>query len=479
MRVYALEPAQGKKEFVKQAKFVTFTWTGPSATMMTKAAANPLKSLTAGLWKVRVLQRGVWPVLARPPPAPRLTSPPTPTPTHTPQGSHADFQFDSGNPMSEADIEARLMSSHKPVGGYQFGSGGGPDELEDDELEAAAAEKAAAEAVIAEAAAAAAAKEAAAAAEIEAARKAEEDRLKKLSILPTRLTSRKTVQKVHNPIIDGYDFSDLTNKFVLECLSDVDDPLAWVLCSVPEDAPKKIALTHSGQGGLDEILPLLSDSDVQFGAFKVTAVDRKGTKVALRARIVFFSWTGPLTPSKARFRNTGVIKPMTTYLAGLSIEMQLNGDTAELNTDVVCNRLQRVCPASEYKFGFFSKEAQADEYSEQMDAAKAELKSSQAGAAAEKEAEFVAKAAAKAAAERAALAEREQAELARAAKLAAAEKVEAEAKKGLLQRQASASQVAADLIKSSRAKVGEEAASPAKPAALPVVEEAAPEAAAE
>jgi hypothetical protein len=103
------------------------------------------------------------------------------------QGTHLDFEFNGLDDVTEAAVVAKLSSargSHKPTG-YEMGTGDDAD-LEEDELAAAAeAARVAAEADAA-AAAEAARLAAIAAAEAEAVRKAEEERQRRLALLPAR-----------------------------------------------------------------------------------------------------------------------------------------------------------------------------------------------------------------------------------------------------------------------------------------------------
>ena len=83
--------------------------------------------------------------------------------------------------------------------------------------------------------------------------------------------------------------------------------------TVPEAAPKSVVVLAKGSGGPAEIHPVLGDEDVTFGALRVTAVDRKGTRVSLRARIVYFIWNGKDITHKTRLRNSDAIKAMKEY----------------------------------------------------------------------------------------------------------------------------------------------------------------------
>ncbi len=245
---------------MKQPKFVFFMWTGPSANLKAKTAATQIKSSVAEYFKVRgMLRKRVQPLAAR---RPRFAlrfvhvSPFISIRTLPPlQGVHTTFQFDSRDSITEAEIIKGLMAargSHKPSR-WEFGSGN-PAEEEDDErdarlaeearlrgiaeaeaqaaeearqaeearLAAEAAAKAEADRIAAEEAARIAAEEAARA---EAARIAEEERQKKINMLPTYQTQMKK-RFASNPDVQGYDFSALTENYVLEELGSVDSELA-------------------------------------------------------------------------------------------------------------------------------------------------------------------------------------------------------------------------------------------------------------
>jgi hypothetical protein len=61
------------------------------------------------------------------------------------------------------------------------------------------------------------------AAQAEAIRKAEEERQHRLAILPPRIVTE--AKRAHrDAIIEGYDLSELTSRFVLESFNDVENP---------------------------------------------------------------------------------------------------------------------------------------------------------------------------------------------------------------------------------------------------------------
>jgi len=296
---------------------------------------------------------------------------------------------------------------------------------------------------------------------IEEAKLAEERRLleekeRKLKMLPS-FQQHKARQMAANPEIQGFDFSELTTEYMLECLVDVENPVAWVLSHVTEEEPKKIQVIGKGGGSVDEFLPLLTDDDIIYGAFRVTAVDRKGTRVSLRARIVYFIWNGALVNSKTRFRNTAVIRAMSAYFTGTSLELKLNADKSDLNPENIKVALAKASGgASEFKFGTYDKEKQADEYIAQVEAAKRDV-SETAKKDAVLDKEYAAKQAAKLALERAEAERRSAEDLAKAAKLHEEERKELELKNA--QEKVSTARAAADVIAASRSGAS---ATPAK-----------------
>jgi hypothetical protein len=88
------------------------------------------------------------------------------------------------------------------------------------------------------------------------------------------------VKKVaREPTIEGFDLSELTERFILEGFGDVEDPEAWVVVSVTEEAPTKIRIDGMGPGGMAEVVAVLRDDDIQYGAVRVASIDRKGARL--------------------------------------------------------------------------------------------------------------------------------------------------------------------------------------------------------
>lgn len=124
----------------------------------------------------------------------------------------------------------------------------------------------------------AAAKAAAEAAEAERLRLIEEERQRRLKLLPPR-SEAKPRRVARDGTIDGVDISALTAIYAAESLADVEEEVAWVLCQATEDDHNKVEVVATGSGGLDELAAKLSDSDIQFGAFRAAAIERKGQKL--------------------------------------------------------------------------------------------------------------------------------------------------------------------------------------------------------
>jgi hypothetical protein len=54
---------------------------------------------------------------------------------------------------------------------------------------------------------------------------------------------------------------------------------SWIVLHVSEEEPKKFSVSGFGSGGVDEIVTVLKDDDIQYGAFRVSAIDRKGPRL--------------------------------------------------------------------------------------------------------------------------------------------------------------------------------------------------------
>lgn len=369
IRVYAVEPT------VKQPKFALISWSGTAAPLKVKVAAASLKPFATKYFS----------------------------------GVHADFELESLDSLTEAEVIKRLSAargSHAPSS-WQFGTGNAGD-LEEAEHRAALEVARIRE------------EEERRAAEEAAAKEAEEKRLavereKKLKALPSR--ARMEMKRVSSVRADlkGFDFSDITSSDLIEKLSDVEaEGAAWFTMAVSDAAPRKFALAAQGKGGLAELAGALRDDEIQFGAFRVTAVDREGARMSLRARVVSFAWNGPAVNTRTRIRNRETYGAAKAFFEALVVlELQLDGDRSQLEPPAVVKALRAVSKAGEYKFGYYSIDERAEEYFSHLEAVKA-LSAAESARDAEATAVHTARAAAKAEEEAA----RAAAETARAARLA-------------------------------------------------------------
>lgn len=297
-----------------------------------------------------------------------------------------------------------------------------------------------------------------------AARAVEEEKARKIAMLPPRV-SRQASSRAADTVIGGYDFAALAELSALEQLTDDGAPLAWVLLRVPEEAPKTVTLVASGSGGLEEIHPLLASDEMLFGALKVTAVDRRGTRISLRAKLISFTWSGPSVPHKTRLRSSAALGAVGKYFAAPALELRLQGDAGDLSESHISARLSASSHAAgEYRYGFYSLEAQADDFAAQL-AQAAEAEASKKAAEAELDGAYAAKAAARTASEREDAEARLASELARVARLKEEDAREA-AERGRESTSAAAARVkaAADVISSARKTRGGEGEGPATPA---------------
>lgn len=337
MRIYAVA------DNTKYHMLFFFTYTGPRTPFKTKITANQLKTSVLSHFA----------------------------------GVSATAEYDSIDDITEDDIKARLDSARggRKPDSYIFGTGNPEDEddseraarlaeeerqrqeaarleairLEKERLEREEAERLAAEE----------------AARLEAIRLEEEEKQRKLDALPS---FQKSVIKrlISEPNINGFDFSELVDAWVIEQLGDVDSPLAWVVAHLPEDAPKKVRILGSGTGGVDEFLSLLADDDICYGAFRATAVERRGKVMSLRARIVNFTWVGSDISLKTRSRNAEAPHAMAKYFVGPTLELKVNGDFSELEPESILNQLTKISGVTEHKFGHYERLAQAEEYLAQV-----------------------------------------------------------------------------------------------------------------
>lgn len=89
-------------------------------------------------------------------------------------------------------------------------------------------------------------------------------------------------------------------------------------------------------------------------------------RCSIRPKLVTFVWNGSEVTTKTKLRNNGVIKAFSVYFAKPTIEFQVNGDAADFAPDRISARLRSCVPASEFRFGVYDRDAQADDYIAQL-----------------------------------------------------------------------------------------------------------------
>jgi hypothetical protein len=81
---------------------------------------------------------------------------------------------------------------------------------------------------------------------------------------------------------------------------------------------------------------------------------------------VTFTWIGNTIPTKTKLRNTGVVKAFSSYFVKPTIELQLHGDITDLAESKMIEKLKRCVAATEFRFGTYDRDTQADDYIAQL-----------------------------------------------------------------------------------------------------------------
>ena len=77
---------------------------------------------------------------------------------------------------------------------------------------------------------------------------------------------------------------------------------------------------------------------VQYGAIRVTAIDRKGLRVSKRARLVYFVWQGPTCGIRLKGAAVGHKGTLQSFFNGFSLSYQW-GDKDDFSEDVIIKDL--------------------------------------------------------------------------------------------------------------------------------------------
>jgi len=143
----------------------------------------------------------------------------------------------------------------------------------------------------------------------------------------------------------------------------------WCVYTLKGKKKRKIVLSGKGAGGLQEFEKALQDDQVQFGGFRVTGVDRKGTCTSVRSKFVFVTWVGPkvsvikragvpsLSVRLVSYYRTRIFSchaltdPLTNphlqvaigkYFEGRHLDLKANGEKTDLNAATIEKQLRAV-----------------------------------------------------------------------------------------------------------------------------------------
>jgi len=123
--------------------------------------------------------------------------------------------------------------------------------------------------------------------------------------------------------------------------------LTWVLMGYPDNKSRKAIIVGTGKGGLAELKTKLDSEAVQFGAFRVEAVDQ----ASKRAKFVGFTLVGPKLSPSQRLQAMHVKEIQRDLWTGLATTLEI-ASASELAEDRISNRLIGVeRGASSYDFG--------------------------------------------------------------------------------------------------------------------------------
>ncbi|CAE7882826.1 coaA, partial [Symbiodinium sp. KB8] len=99
-------------------------------------------------------------------------------------------------------------------------------------------------------------------------------------------------------------------------LRDVEQPTTWMLVTLKAGSKKKLVVDGTGAGGLDEFKAALRD--VQFGVYRVLALDQRGGRTSKRCRLLYVHWQGPEVKPMARARFTSIKADVASFFTGCS-----------------------------------------------------------------------------------------------------------------------------------------------------------------
>lgn len=87
---------------------------------------------------------------------------------------------------------------------------------------------------------------------------------------------------------------------------------------------------------------------------------------SIRSKLVTFWWAGAAVTTKIKRDNTELRSALSKYFVAPTLELRVNGDRADLSEGRVVPELRKHVAASEFKFGEYCRDAQADDYIAQL-----------------------------------------------------------------------------------------------------------------
>eukprot|EP00456_Euglypha_rotunda_P067477 TRINITY_DN5848_c0_g1_i1.p1 TRINITY_DN5848_c0_g1~~TRINITY_DN5848_c0_g1_i1.p1 ORF type:complete len:164 (-),score=24.70 TRINITY_DN5848_c0_g1_i1:76-567(-) len=110
----------------------------------------------------------------------------------------------------------------------------------------------------------------------------------------------------------------------------------WCIFQLDEKG-KKLEVVGTGTGGIKELAEKLSESSIQFGAFRVVGVDERENLTSRRNKFIWFTWLGPKAPILKKAR-VSVQKPeiATLFPGAMSVELS---STSDLEPKAIAKKL--------------------------------------------------------------------------------------------------------------------------------------------
>ena len=115
------------------------------------------------------------------------------------------------------------------------------------------------------------------------------------------------------------------------------------------------------------MVAVLKEDALAYGAFRVAAIDRRGTRLSIRPKLVTFQWHGAHLTAKTKLGSLGAARAFAAYFVSAAIDLPItNGHADELNQESVSGKLKLCVHASEFRYSTYPILEQADQYIEQL-----------------------------------------------------------------------------------------------------------------